>query len=506
MTGVASGNLYSVRQRDEYFGPLTWEQLCYLISRRYLSDEDLILAPGHPDAVLLRLFFDAAVAASSALPPALPPLSCPLCTAPLTFDPVTGSAVCPACHGEYRNEQLRTVFFQRPHYTRTVGIPQLSTMGGYDWMMLLMQRPDLIQIAKTRLLRGAEWIRLLRKHPALASNCNWPVLDPEHWRTLRAENLCPAELADFALSPKPVQISQLLRNPELERYINFSRYELADWLHILRHIPSLAASHPEWCAHLNTTHMLRMLADSSLPDELLAMLPADEITGIDWLRLMIAHPRCAKFCRWRQVVLHIRHLPNPDPVVRHHNYHDQSLALHSGQHSCAVSMPELMAERTAIYSHCVPQDIRAALSTEELFLLYDFMQWEEYLPLSGFSREWQLHALAHHPDFGTVQNLWRQLPAADAAEIIRRSPSLFPELYCRAKPALTKNIWDYLLDSIPGRTALMRLVASKSPISLSDFICLRDHGCDTLRRRILRRYLALFILVLILLLRSALTS
>lgn len=478
-----------VMQRDVALGPFDFDELCWLYGRRYLADDDLVMPPDGQNAVLLRIFLDAQLSKLDEIPSSIFFIECPACgnalNPPGTLQPYS----CPACGEEFSVSRLRMLFFNRAHTSRSVGVPQLASMSGYDWVELLREKPQFVHFALLDRLNGTDWVKLLRAVPPLADYCRWSVLDAEHWRTLLNEGLCERAVAEFALAEPSMQIPALLRQPQLEHYVNFSRYSLADWLRLLRKCPQMAPAHPEWCAKLNPTQVIAFLEEYGLPETLLSMLPSSQLTGIDWLRVMIKNPRCARLCHWSAVVRHIERLPSPDPVVRGQSLHDDSMKYHSGQHSCAISYPELASMTQEIYRHADCMAMTRELTQEELFLLFDYMQWEEYLPLDDLEPDRKIAVLAMHPDFGTVQMLWPRLPPWMAAEIAVRSPSLFPELYYAARKALTREQWNRLLAEVPNGTPLMNLIAEKVPLSFADIIQCRHRGCAKLRARILRWYL-----------------
>ncbi len=219
------------------------------------------------------------------------------------------------------------------------------------------------------------------------------------------------------------------------------------------------------------------------------MLPAAQLVGIDWVRLIIRNPRSAKFCYWPTVVRFIERLPNPDPTSRAQRFRDASLKYHSGQHSCAIGYPELSPHSEEIYQHANLHELELSLTSQERLLLYDFMNWEKHLPIDDATDAEKIYILATFPDFGIVQNYWHKLTPQMAAEIIWRSPSLFPELYNIAKSAITREQWSDLLKNVPNNTQLMDMIGARVPLSFRDIICCRSYGCYAIRMRILRWYL-----------------
>ena len=488
---------FLVLQHEVCLGPLSYDEICWLYGREYLADDDLIMPPNAREAVLLRIYIDRELAPLVDLPTVLLHFECPTCGRRLDLPTLNVAYECPDCGEEFSPERLRALFFDRPHSCKRVGVPQLASMSGFDWVELLKERPDFIHFALLERLNGIDWLRLLRAVPSLKDYCHWNVLENDQWRTMLKEGLCDPDIAEFALAEPSLQIPAIVRQPDLVKYVNFSQYRLADWLRLLRKRPELAASYPQWCANLNSTQVIAFFDDFTLPEELLAMLPAGQLVGIDWIRLLIRHPRCAKFCSWPTVVRFIERLPNPDPTTRSVQMRDASHKYSSAQHSCAIGYPELAPHTEEIYQNANLQEIDLALTTEDRLLLYDFMNWEAHLCLDDFSDADKIAILAYHPDFGIVHDYWRKLTPPQAAELIVHAPSLFPELYNIAKKAITRDQWGYLLKSVPANTQLMDLIGKHAPLSFGDIICCRNYGSYAIRLRILRWYLFFLVIALI---------
>ncbi len=468
--GQETTPLWRVCQRGQEVGPLSLWDLAWLNQKGFLHDEDTVVRPqdGTPQGSVYDVI-NQGLEAGLSLP--LNPFSvtCMVCGTPFAAQEVETPVWCPDCGEEIPPQELRRQARQRPRRRFVLGGRRLTTMNGYEWMVLLSEHPEYAPLARWERLRGEDWCRLLRAQPSLRSQCRWWTLSREQWALLVEEGVVPQDWAAFATLSPQEQIAQMQRGSDRDFLASYDRFTQAQWWELLAARPELASSHGEWRRFCTPAVCFRLLGDPSLSRVWKAQVPGEELSGREWLSLLEQDPSLGEFCPWQILARSLsQEKPSPGKGERR---------------DCRESHPRLWAQRQSLWETWGKRAMER-LSRKELWLLGDYLGWEAWIPLEGIPRQELLELLAAHPDYGDLRGLWRTVSPQEALSLLPRNPALVTRLSLAPKE-IPRELWDRLFLAVQGNPPEEERLAKLYPLRWEDVVNLNDRGIPLLRRRIL---------------------
>ncbi len=469
-----------VSQRGEEVGPLSLAEVAWLNQRGYLHDNDQVRRR-EDGAPLGDVYQVVNLGLKAGIPLPMNPfaVTCMVCGTPFTAQEVDTPVWCPDCGEELSPGELRRQAQGRPRRNFVLGGRRLTAMRGHEWACLLGEQPHFSRLAKWERLRGEDWTRLLRLQPALASHCRWWTLSPEQWALLVREGVVPAAWAEFAALPPGEQIALLPGQPDKEPFASYDKFTWEQWKEVLWKCPGLVGRHGEWRRFCTPRVCRQLFQDPQVPREWKALLPAEELSGQEWLALMEQDFSLAEFCPWQSVVRAIRRPASAAPAPW------GGRGLPQPPRDCRAEYPRLWEGRQELWKAWGGKAM-AALSRQDLWGLGDFLGWEAWIPLDGCPRQELLELLARHPDYGDLQGLWRTLTPQESLALLEKAPELWGRLSVNPRE-IPRPLWEPLFQAARGKEAAEAELAALYPLTWEEAFNLDDRGIPRLRRRILGR-------------------
>ena len=483
---VQSGGLV-VTQRGKELPPLTSEQLVWLNQRGYLHDQDTVRSADGRSLGDVYEVVTRAILSGVPLESAERAVVCQTCGTPFTVQEIDTPAWCPDCGEELSVQELRRQAAKRPRRGLVLGGRRLTTMDGHEWQRLLVERPDFAFLANWERLRGEDWMRLLLAHPELREHCRWERLSPDQWELLAERGVVDPSWAQFARKPTAEQVALLHDHPEMAPFVAYSRLTLEHWKTLFHSAPEIAIEHRQWLPLCTPAVTVRLYLDDTLPDAIKRLLPARELSGRQWLDLLVESPALADFCPWETVLQAIRSLPAPT-YARNPLGRDKAMLLNEDQHDCHKRFPELWEKRQELWEQS--KGTLKGLPQRDLWLLGDFFGWEPWIDLKGLSRKELCDLLARHPGYGDAQRLWRTLTPQEISTLLLDSPSLAPRVTLPVKQ-LTHEHWERLFQIHCDNPEFLQQLGQLYPLPWMETLTLQDREIPALRRRIVIRWIFL---------------
>lgn len=180
-----------------------------------------------------------------------------------------------------------------PHANVTAEIPDRILDGRLIAKMILRNETYLGRYQLSR-LNGADWVRLLRKKPELASQCEWNKLNGADWSNLLRDRPEFCENCDFSLFSSGDWVNLLSAQPDFAEKCKMDAFECRYWAKLVASQVVFAQRCP--FSRFGGSHWSVVLSAQPAFEKICCW---EKLNGKDWASLLVAQPQFANLCQWQ---------------------------------------------------------------------------------------------------------------------------------------------------------------------------------------------------------------